>query len=285
MDFNAVNERICVIRIREKFFNITLISVHAPTNEADENDKDAFYDNLEEIYRKVPDHDAKIVLGDFNAKIGREICFRPVIGIHSLHEESNANGLGVIDFASGKNMTVSSTYFKHKDIHKMTWCSPDGVTRNQIDHLLIDKRHGTDILDVRSYRGADCDTDHYLVKIKYRQRINNMKKFRGVSQKKFDSEKLIKDEELRERDSQKLVEKIERMQGGESVSVEEQWKNIKQVVTESAQETIGYKKQDKRNVWMDDECLKALECGQNENDKSQNKSYYSNFPRETEICQ
>ena len=44
------------------------------------------------------------------------------------------------------------------------WCniSPNGKTHNQLFHILIDWRWDSSILDVRSFRGADCDTDHYL---------------------------------------------------------------------------------------------------------------------------
>jgi hypothetical protein len=60
---------------------------------------------------------------------------------------------------------------RHRKIHKYTWTSPEGKIYNQIDHVLIDKRRHSSILDVRSFRGAECDTDHYLVVAKVRERL------------------------------------------------------------------------------------------------------------------
>jgi hypothetical protein len=77
----------------------------------------------------------------------------------------------IVNFATSINLVVKSTMFPDHSIHNYTWTSLDGQTHNQIDHLLIDRRWNSSILDVRSFRGADCDTDHYLVVSKIRERL------------------------------------------------------------------------------------------------------------------
>jgi hypothetical protein len=74
----------------------------------------------------------KILLGDFNAKVGREDIFKPTIRNETSHEISNDNGVRVVNFATSKNLVVKSTMFSHRSIHKYTWTSPDGKAHNQI---------------------------------------------------------------------------------------------------------------------------------------------------------
>jgi hypothetical protein len=52
-------------------------------------------------------------------------------------------------------------------------------------HVLIDRKWYSSILDVRSFRGADCDTDHYLVVAKVRERLAIIKQ----AAQKFDVER------------------------------------------------------------------------------------------------
>jgi len=58
----------------------------------------------------------KILLGDFNAKVGRENIFKPTIGQESLHQDSNDNGVRLVNFATSKNLVVESTMFPHQNI-------------------------------------------------------------------------------------------------------------------------------------------------------------------------
>jgi len=113
----------------------------------------------------------EMLLEDFNAKVGREYIFKPTIGQESLHQDSNDNGVRLVNFTTSQNLVVKSTMFPQRNIHKYTWTSPDGKTHNQIDYVLIDRRWHLSVLDVRSFRGADCDTDHNLVIAKVRERF------------------------------------------------------------------------------------------------------------------
>jgi hypothetical protein len=61
------------------------------------------------------------------------------------------------------------------------------VTHNQIDHVLRDKRLPSNVLDVWSFRGADCNTDHYLVVAELKERISLHK----WASQKFDLERFI----------------------------------------------------------------------------------------------
>ena len=95
--------------------------------------------------------------------MGRENIFKPTIGNESLHQDSNDNCVRIVNFATSKKLVVKSTMFPYRNIHKYIWTSPDGKTHNQIDRILINRKWHSGVLEVRSFRGADCDTDHYLV--------------------------------------------------------------------------------------------------------------------------
>ena len=71
----------------------------------------------------------------------------------------------LLELALGNILTVMSTQFQHKKIHKGTWLAPDQMTLNQTDHVLITSKKKELIEDVRTMRGPNTDSDHYLLKV------------------------------------------------------------------------------------------------------------------------
>ena len=90
--------------------------------------------------------------------------YNEVTGQHTLHEETNRNGELLCEFACANNMVVMNTNFQHKRIHKITWLSPDQNTASLIDHIIINENKKGVIEDVKTMRGPNIDSDHFLVK-------------------------------------------------------------------------------------------------------------------------
>ena len=44
--------------------------------------------------------------------MGRDDIFKPTVGNESLHQDSNDNGVGIVNFATLKDLVVKSTMFR-----------------------------------------------------------------------------------------------------------------------------------------------------------------------------
>jgi hypothetical protein len=126
-------------------FNITVICVQAPTEVNDYIVGCSFYDRKS---ISIPKHDAGIVVGDMDTKISKD-PLTSCSGKYSFHEISN-NGERLCDFVTSRDLVISSTTFPHKNINLQTWISPDGLAATQIDHVMISRRHASQITDIRS---------------------------------------------------------------------------------------------------------------------------------------
>jgi hypothetical protein len=144
-----------VFALRGPWCLIIVLNIHALTEDRTDDVKGSFYEELERVFDKFPKYHMKILLGDVYAKVGSEVIFKSTIGNESLHEISNDNGVRFVNFATCKNLRVKSTMFPHPNIHKYTWTSPDGKTHNRIDHIPVDRRRHSNVLDVRSFRATD----------------------------------------------------------------------------------------------------------------------------------
>jgi len=254
MGFEPINERIYKLRLKGKYHNITIINIHAPTEEKDEETKERFYAELQQTQEKVPKHDPLIILGDYNAKIGRERAYQKVIRNHTLHDITNRNGELVYEYTIANNMVVASTFFQHKNIHKGTWISPDTLILNQINHVLVNNNKKQVIEDVRTLRGPNCDSDHFLVKVIIKQKlITTQKEF--VKKLRWNISNLQNPEKLGAY-NKRVNDRMDKQE--EIQNVEQDWQNIKTAILEAAKETIQTQPRTTYNEWWDEECKEAI---------------------------
>ena len=252
--WTPINERLCILRVKAKFYNISIICAHAPTEDANEEVKDVFYEQLDKAFSTIPAYDMKLVLGDFNSKVGKEDFYKGTIGMHSLHNITNDNGLRLITFAASRSSVIRSTCFPHRRIHLQTWNSPDGVTKNQIDHVLCDIRHATSILDVRSMRGANIDSDHHLVQARIRCRISSKRPITNP-QRKFNTPAL-NNEATRRQYEDLVTSKLDALP--RELDINTHWEMCLNVVKSTATEVLGMQKPRRPSGWRDEEYDRAV---------------------------
>ena len=110
----------------------TVISVYAPTLLADAEVKEAFYSDLRNLLWQVKSEDKVLILGDFNARVGRDCnVWTGVLGRHGVGN-CNDNGRLLLEFCSEHELTITNTMFEQKDRYKTTWQHP----RSKHWHLL-----------------------------------------------------------------------------------------------------------------------------------------------------
>jgi len=198
-----------------------------------EEEKDKFYDDLQKVCDRVPKRDIVMILGDLNDKIGKEKACERVTGKYTLHGISNQNGEMVCNFANENSMTVMSTQFQHKTIHKGTWILPDLTTVNKIDHILINTNKKNTVQDVQTLRGPNCDSDHFLVKTIIKQWLIITPRRNTENKKRWNLENIrnpVKLKQYRQMIYEKLVQKMEQRE------VNHEWEIIESTIIESAEE-------------------------------------------------
>jgi len=173
LGYNPVNARIIVARFSGAPLNIAVIQVHAPTSDSTEDDIETFYGQLEHTIEELPKKDVKIVIGDWNAKVGMDnVGWEQVMGRYG-YGERNDRGERLLEFASKNELLITNTRFQQKDSRKWTWMAPDGKHTNMIDLVLVDRRWKTAVRVCRTFQGADISSDHSLVMCKLKLRLKS----------------------------------------------------------------------------------------------------------------
>jgi len=166
------------------------------------------------------------------------LVFQPTIGSDSLYRDSNDNAVRIVNSGTSTNLVVKSTtcMFPHRNIRKCTWTLAGRKTHNKIYHILIDRRWHSNILDVRSVRGADCVTDHCLVVAEFSERFAVSKQETPKSDVERFNIGELNELEVRIKISNRCVA-LENLGVGNDIN--RAWENTKESIRTSAKQSLG----------------------------------------------
>ena len=118
----------------------------------------------------------RLYFTDFNAKIGKGAP----IGMFALGDR-NDNGDRLVHFAQANGLMAANATKRQHPRHQYTWCAPGGACRNQIDYMLVPHRWQSSVGKCKTCPKADADTDHNLVRMKFKLKLHKVNKARPAT--------------------------------------------------------------------------------------------------------
>ena len=159
----VITTRLMSSRVHTSKGPLMIFSVYALTLQADDEVKNDFYQLLEQEIEKVPRTERIIILGDFNARVGRAFdSWNGILGKHGVGN-MNDNGQLVMELCASQNLSITNTFFEGKISRQESWKHPRSGHWHQLDLVLRRRCNLKEIQHTRSYKSAECDTDHSLV--------------------------------------------------------------------------------------------------------------------------
>jgi len=113
-----ISERIIQVTLTFPKTKWCLLSLYAPDISKPKEQREEFYEDLQNVVAQIPKDALLIMMGDMNARIGN----MPVPGIKQRFNESEINENGdLINFCSINSLRINNIFYKRKWNHKITW--------------------------------------------------------------------------------------------------------------------------------------------------------------------
>lgn len=241
------------------------LSVYAPGTERGEDERDVFWEDLNEVLERFDPRVNVVLMGDMNARVGDE-CVEGVVGRWGVPGR-NESGERLLEVCMEKELVIGNTWFRKEERNKYTWVRVANgrvVERACMDFIIVTKRVAGRLIDVHVYRGvAGGVSDHFLVEGKLRVRWG-----RGGERPNRSVREVIKVEELQKREKrveyeERIYGEWERVKDSQAQDVEEEWGKFKKSILSVAREVCGVRKVGggvrKGAEWWNEECRVAVE--------------------------
>lgn len=251
----GITERLMTLRypIMDNTF-INFICAYAPTLKDSTEAKEQFYQQLEEVLIKIPKNERIVLLGDFNARVGKQADLWPgVIGKHGIGNVNN-NGELLLSKCTEHDLTITNTCFRLKDKFKGTWKHPRSGHWHQLDHIIVRKKNLKDIKISKARADVECWSDHRLVLCKMAvmmkpksRRLNKQEPKPRLNLNKLNSPDTVED--LNNQIRSQLL------QANCGDDVEANWQFLRNTIVSASTDVLGVTSMKRNQNWFDDNDL------------------------------
>ena len=147
----------------------------------------------------------------------------------------NENDERLCEFCEMNGLVITGTIFPHKEIHKAT---PNGRSKNQIDHTMIAEEYRSSVMDTVVGRGADVGSDHYLVETRLKLKLKRSPREKE-GRTRFDMQKL-RDDEIRNEYNIKVRNRFQVLEGLKEEENTDQTNNrMESIYVATTKEVLG----------------------------------------------
>ena len=227
-DVQRVSDRILLLRLVIDKTVFAFISVYAPQVGRPDDEKEQFYDLLQEIVSKVPNSEVLIPIGDWNGHVGRVAGgFEAVHGGFG-HGNRNIEGERLLEFTVANNLIVGNTQFKKRDSHLITYSS--GGNNSQIDYILYPKSFKKSVINVKVIPGEECALQHHLLVCELKITTPKTKKHNFSPRLRT---RKLRDPDIINKFTPIFITKLGATQIDPSPNIEEIWSKLKTALLET----------------------------------------------------
>ena len=140
-----INERLMKLRIPlSRIRYLTIISAYAPTLTSPDYAKEQFHEQFDQVIRSTPPSDKQVILGDFNARVGKDYSsLEGVLGRHGVGK-INDNGLLLLSKCAEHSLCITNTFFRMSVMYKTTWMYPISKHWHLTDLIIVRQRDSTE---------------------------------------------------------------------------------------------------------------------------------------------
>ncbi len=249
----GINDRLMQLRLqlRSKRF-MTIISAYAPTMTNPEEVKEQFYSDLSLLISSVPKSDKLLIMGDFNARVGSDRnTWGSVLGMHGIGAQ-NSNGSLLLSECQKHNLIITNTVFRLPAAKRTSWMHPRSKQWHLIDYVIVRQRDLRDVRITEAMRGADCWTDHNMIRSKLSLVIEPMHRRLPTKPVQRLNVKALQDPVVRNLLAENITNALS-IQGSDNdiKDANEKWCTLRDAVHQAAYDTLGKPKR-RHQDWFDE---------------------------------